>query len=289
MKKKITIIIIFISIVSCEKIVNINITPQESKLVLNCFFSSEKKIKVHLSKNVSIFDTTIAEINNAEILILENGILFDSLINEERGFYSSKRTPQSNTCYTIKAKYANYSNITATDTLPQQISLTNAEQILNAGCDEEGKIYDQIKFTFNDPENIDNYYEVAIYSVFTFYEEEIKSSNYIFSENPVLINEGDMEFYPHFLVFSDELLQSYCEIKLNYFRPSISENYKIIFYFRSISKPYYLYKKRIIRHINNQVSDIWGGTGEPIQMYTNITSGLGIFAGYELQTDTFPK
>jgi hypothetical protein len=42
---------------------------------------------------------------------------------------------------------------------------------------------------------------------------------------------------------------------------------------RSISKEFYAYKKRLIRHVENQCSDIWDGMGNPLPMYSNIEMG----------------
>ena len=39
-------------------------------------------------------------------------------------------------------------------------------------------------------------------------------------------------------------------------------------------------------HFENQIGDIWDGTGNPVNLYSNVENGYGIFAGYSENTDT---
>jgi len=286
--KRIIIIALF-GLISCEKPVNIDIPSYEPELVLNCFFTPDDSFRVHLTQSVSVLDTSINAVDDAQIIIFENGQAADTLRQGIEGFYFSDITAKRSNIYSIKVEHENYTTISASDTLPEKTAIISTTHITDAGYDEEGKLYDQINIRFSDPAHTENFYEAAIYHLYTYNGQQARNALVLFSNSSVLVHEGDLEYYPNYVVFTDELLQETNEIDLNFFFQSELDNSRLILQWRNISRNYYYYRKSIIRHLNNQESDIWGGTGEPVQLYSNITNGRGIFAGFELQTDTFPK
>jgi hypothetical protein len=286
--KRIIIIAIF-GLISCEKPVNLDIPSDEPKLVLNSFFSPDEAFIIHLSGSVSVMDTSINAVNDARIIIFENDRPIDTLCQGSEGYYLSNITAKRNNIYSIKAEHENYPAISASDILPEKTAILSATHVKDAGYDEEGRLYDQINIRFSDPAHTENFYEAAIYHLYTYNGQQARNALVLFSNSSILINEGDLEYYPNYVVFSDKLLHETNEIDLNFFFHSELDNSRLILQWRNISRDYYTYRKSIIRHLNNQQSDIWGGTGEPIQLYSNIKNGHGIFAGFVLQTDSFPK
>jgi hypothetical protein len=66
-------------------------------------------------------------------------------------------------------------------------------------------------------------------------------------------------------------------------------NEKTIFLLRTVTKEYYLYHKTLLEHYHNQELinnptieelSLMQITGRPIDVYSNIEGGYGIFAGY---------
>ena len=108
--------------------------------------------------------------------------------------------------------------------------------------------------------------------------------------DPVLTSTGLLDYEPKTLIFNDNLFN--CKdisIKVNYAieaagRPKIGDGpeyrYNLLISFRSISESYYLYKQKQIVYLFSLQSDIFTGASEPVQLYSNVNGGYGIFAGY---------
>ena len=66
----------------------------------------------------------------------------------------------------------------------------------------------------------------------------------------------------------------------------VDPDYKLIVVLRSVSESYYRYKKMLPEHLNAQQYDFWQGQGDPVEMFTNIEGGYGIFGAYSTVRDT---
>lgn len=278
--------IIIIGLFSCEQIVEIDTDRYEQQLILNGIFTKDDFFTVRVSKTLNILDTIDDAIKDANVFLYANNIIIDTLTHYTDGVYSSTKTkPQEGVLYTISAENSIFTKIYAENILPSKIIPTKIEQTDNAGVDDEGYTYSQIKINFTDPKFTNDFYEVALFKSFYIDDEEKITPYNLFSNNPIFINEGDVEYHPAYLPFSDELITNEnCCLTFNYY--SHSSNSTLILHFRTVSEDYYKYKKRLILHLNNQNSDIWDGVGEPIQMYSNIQNGVGIFASYQVSIDT---
>ena len=87
------------------------------------------------------------------------------------------------------------------------------------------------------------------------------------------------------ILLSDELFDGK-NVRLKLYSEYSDYDTELYIYFRSVSRTYYQYKKKLLRHIENQYSNIWSGTGNPVTLFSNIENGYGIFAGYCEQVDT---
>ena len=77
---------ILTSFQSCKKIIDIDLPPADSKVVVNSFCTDGSPIKVNLSKSIGVLDNIIAECNNATIILLINNIKTDTL-DRDNGYY----------------------------------------------------------------------------------------------------------------------------------------------------------------------------------------------------------
>lgn len=244
-------------------------------------------MSIRISKSMSLFDTTDDAVSNAEILLYSDNVLSDTLFFEQNGIYSSNNIfPKENVNYKLKVNSPGFNEISSESSLPYKIFPHNIEKKENVAYDNDGNLYSQLFVSFYDLPDYNNYYEIVLLESFNIEGATITIPLVVFSNDEVLLNEGDMNYYSTYLPFSDELINGKeYELCLNYYPPAV-DNYKLIFHFRSVCEDYYLYKKTIIRHLNNQSSDIWDGLGEPVSMYSNVENGFGIFAGYETVIDT---
>jgi len=276
--------IIFLS--SCIKSIPLEIDASDPKIVVNALITEDQDIKVYISSTSSISDTNINEVSPQIKLFEDNNFAANLEFNSE-GFYTTDYTLSSSKQYKLEVTDSDLGICTAIDTIPEKVPISVANFNMPVGFDEYGSPYYQAEIQFQDPPNAENYYEILIY------EEQYNQyvSNYITS-NASIINEGDQEYMPTSLFFSDELFNGNTfEISIKFIGASQIlingeyapvGNYYVIL--RSISHVYYSYRKSWTRHAYNQTipDDILGMffKGEPIDAYTNVTNGYGIFAGY---------
>jgi hypothetical protein len=294
MKKLFYIFIIFsLTAVSCQKELELDFPDIEPRLVVNCFFSPDSLFKVRVGKLLSVNDSvTPFIIEDAECEIYENGTFAENLQYSENGFYNSQTLKaKSGFIYSIKVKHPDFPEVSATDTAPFPVTVSEEYFELNAfydALDEAHKNELFIRFTDNSSQK--NYYLLSI-------EEKFVENNprYILFEksNDYTLQYTDLlEYRPYSIPFSDNFFngQEYLVsvyYKLSQFSSDGTYNsHDLYVHFNSISYQFHEYTKYMILHVRNRESDIFEGIGDPIQMYSNIENGYGIFAAYCPRTDT---
>ncbi len=264
---------------SCSKEIEMEF-KNESLQVVNCIYSPKKAFEFYLSSSASIYNLYDTVNNEINLELYKNGILILDTLSTSL-IIKTKIYPHSKAKYKIEISSAVFPNTLATDSLPQLVSITNLKNVFPAGVDEYGDAYGEMQVSFNDPPNEKNYYEL--------HTSQYNSYDYNQTDK-VLLNEGDLDYFPTSVYFSDELfdgeLYTLKIIGINGFYNDATKKYYVGL--RSVSKSYYLYRKYYTRHAYNQQV---GGDffdilykGEPQNMYTNIENGFGIFAGYQEST-----
>ncbi len=301
---------------SCTKQVEIEFPEMESELAVSCLFTVDSVLNLSLFRTSDFNDSIIYPVKNAECKLLADGKYVENLIGGDEGFYVSPSSykPQPNVNYSIEISHADYPTIFAADKLPeapQVLSIIKQDSVM---YDEDGEYLSSLFVTLKDNPNTHNYYEIKVlfrykkdYSQAPWIDSARIDTNIhvdllrLRSRDIVLQNEGLLDYYPATQVFSDELFngQTYT-LKVDYVMPlirtifngeeySLINDYQLIIYLHSVSENYYKYKKKLIIHIENQYSDVWSGVGEPIDMFSNVEGGYGIFAGYTTYLDTIHK
>jgi hypothetical protein len=280
---KFSILISIFIFTNCEKEVKIDIPEPPVAIVVNSLFSKDSVFKIHLSKTVPIFNEFQPRIDNAKIELFEQGNFIEEL-TFDGNTYNSVLTPKTEKKYQIKINTPEFQQVSAQDYIPSLPNLISSSFEDNVYTDSEGFEMSQLTISFQDNPQEKDYYEVVV-----FVNTRLENLPYITASfdttnnDPVILNEEILDYYPEYLVFSDKLFNgSSYVLRINFSSlSSFNENSpEIFFYFRHITENYYKFKKRLIVHLYNQDSDIWDGLGQPVPMYTNIEKGYGIFAGY---------
>jgi hypothetical protein len=303
--KKIFLIILSISLIySCVKEVDISDFKTEDKLVISSYSIADSTFKVYLSKTRNILDTLKYFINDADVnLYDQNNILLETLQNTGEGIYTSSIVNvEQGKKYKVETNYNN-ETVSAEDIVPENIAVSNMGFTGNFVYDDEGRRFYEIELTINDNPNVENYYEINAeikYTDSTFFspwsteEYYMKYTKmYLSSVDRIFLNED----YPingiySTDIFSDKYFQS-ANQKLKFYYGSYFINAESVLIdhilkieFRTVSKNYYLYKKSLMKHLDNQYSDFWYGVANPVQLYSNVKNGYGIFAGFSTYTDS---
>ncbi len=266
-------ILVYISMFSCQEIIEVESPDIDKKPVANCWFSDNTPFAIHLSFPKSLLTDTFELIGNAQVYILSGNITDTLFYNEAGSYTNSGLIPDEGETYHLRVEINGYENICSNDIIPQfNLQITNIEYLKNICKDEEGDEYSEayIQLTDNNPGK--DYYGISIQKK----KENGKYYSYqITSFSPEILNEGISQYYPEILVFNDELFDgASTNVKIRLY--SDEATYVRIYAF---SEEGYKYIKSWIIHEYTQDYDFWE-VYEPLPLYSNIENGYGIFAGY---------
>ncbi len=298
------LIISILFFASCEKTIYIKIEDQGRKLVVNSIFASDDSIRVQLFESKYIMDGTYEylPVEDASISLFENQTEIETVSQNKPGnylFYSKLTKGQQ---YSVVVNSTSYGTATAQSYLPVESKVDKIEYQLKLTSENEYRYIENAKFKvgFTDPGNIENFYQIRI---FTKYEESIYDPNTYevigskYSKNYSSINSEDPSVYdqqPNIdgIIFSDELFDGqqhtisfetdHFNFNYNYESESYSET---VFYFielNSLSKDMYNYYRSYSQYEDTKDNPF----AEPVKVYNNIENGFGIFGGYTMAVDS---
>ena len=293
MKHKASLIVLQIILLfitgACEKEIKLNIGKEDRMLVVNSILCPDSLITVKVSYTQYILeDQPTTFINNAKVLIYENGLFLDSLILVANGKYQSKYKPETNKVYFLVVSDG-IRKATATCQIPEKgfpvSPTTDTVRVLF------GPPSQSIKMQFKDNGGQKNYYRFFLKG--TYYSTPLAFGNNLgFMYNDEALNNETTaldalsnyindtpQFYGRFdLIFSDKNINGTSrEIVLSQIR--LLEGYTIFIHQQTLSEDYYQY----IYSYNNKPTDSYS---EPFPIHSNIMNGVGIFGAYKEIVDT---
>ncbi len=299
--KIISFTILFLAIIttSCKKIRDDLLPEVNTKMYCQSILNPDSVIRVYVGRTTEILNNKPSFIDDATVLLYTNSIFSDTLTNAKNGTYLSNVRPSEGELYTIEV--IQNGTLKGSTIIPHSIELIEPKIDFPAGYDAVNQqYYGDLTFTIDDDPNVQNFYEVVIFtkSQSSFdkkYTYQYRNDpNYILVPDKIVQNEGDWDYFPTSLFFCDKLFNG----KKQLLSFSIATGYGIendlwfsdlekngYILLRCISSEYYLYRKYYTRHAyNSQVhSDGIGNmlfTGEPLDMYSNVTGGLGVVAAF---------
>ncbi len=259
---------------SCTKEIPLLSDDSSDKYVLNSLFSPENGFIIYLDKTNSILSPPSINYFNTETRLYENGICIDSIISIDSVIVLSKNV-QLNSVYKIEITFED-ENITlsAVDSVPEKVLVSDAQYEYPVYEDETKTPFGRLNFNFQDETGRRNYYEIA----FQIGQRYVNT----FNVNSPIVSVDTEKDPIHFpvMLFTDEKFQDsevcfeiYMDCPVN---PTIV--------LRNVSFDYYMYKSKLYPHLFNQnidrekVYELF--KGDPFDLYSNVTNGLGIFAAY---------
>ena len=298
MKKLFFLLSVSFIYISCEKVIPFEGDLNTPKLVVNSIFESDSTFKVHISSSRSVID--ISPFQNVEDAVVkikdDNGSIIETLNHLDNGFYLGQVFPEQNKTYQLEVIHPNYNNITSTDSLPIPITINSVDTSTIIDPINENRL--QIILNFDDPENSQNYYLIETSSV----NEKLLIENSdtleyeldtILNQTMILTDEvfqdGSSPFREQGL-FNDLLFNGQnknLELEIpndeywNFSDGSTEMSYKrlsLTLYLHNISKSYYYYRTSLELYQNASGNPF----AQPVQVYSNIDNGFGIFAGSQV-------
>lgn len=279
------LILVTFFISSCQKTRDDLLPKGKSQMYFQSILTPDSNIKVIVGKSVGIQDDN-SPVNDAVVLAYINNVFADTLQFVENGIYELWRKPEIND--TVRIEVISNGIMSGETIIPWPAYITNTNYVCSTFYDALNQEYrGTLTFSLEDEPDTENFYELLIYNRSisageNYYYSYQVSDYYIFKPDIIIQNEGDWDFKPSTLFFSDKLFSGKTG---NFsFIMSASDEYGYIT-LRSISKEYYYYRKYYTRHAYNAQLNSDGisnllFTGEPLDMYTNIQGGLGVCAAY---------
>ncbi len=301
---------------SCNIIteIEVDIPLKPPKLVINSTLVPSsvpgmKYLGIEVTTTTHIFDTSeIKPVTDATVLFYKNGEYVDTLEYETKSGlyplgYGPFKGPLPEDVYSIEVSAPGYDKVYAQTTIPEKVEILDisitpigliddSNEIMQGGRRLGGGIWSEITITFADPPQNDNYYEIVVSPIYSFYES--KEFYTLFTNESIITGESyypsPMELHlknPRQLLFNDRGFNGDNQtISFYYFPPqgwyinSYISNHIINIQLRNITAEYYYHKTTLLQSLNNQEEEILYGMREPLNVFTNIENGHGIFAGF---------
>jgi len=309
----ILVIIVSIFIISCKKEIVIKIPEKKPSLVIYSTLvpytlPQPKSLNIKIESSLSFYDTTkVSVIKDALVLFYKNGNFIDTI----RYIDSLKNYPIPLNFYPnvgdnvrMKVIKDGYKSVSAATTISSKVEIKNISVIPFAYFNDIGEVFSEIDITFDDHANELNYYEVAVSELSTeiAFNYDNPENYYSLSSNDNIITSES--YYPSplnfdlkpplSLLFNDKEINGTEHILKIYYMPvwiggavrCLSDNY-INIHLRNVTEEYYKFKTTMIEQLNNQKENILYGMGEPLNVYTNIENGYGVFAGFNNDIKTY--
>lgn len=276
MRTKIAFLLLSLTVLSCEKYIDMEIPDSGRKIVVNSLYSNSGDVVVNLFMSRFILDDMSANaISGAQVILSENGLVVDTLIEIEPGVYSTQGfTPAVQSTHTLRVT-KNGVTVSAQCIIPYPVPIEFIDSMQVSRNDWD---YLRLQFEINDPPE-DNYYMIGfmILNGDTILNE--KYPLYIYSDEPVVES-----YFDGFALFNDQLFNS-TSFALNFDLELYSffeDTTSLGIFFLSVSEEMYLYCKTL----STQQETMNSPFAEPVMVFSNIENGYGIFAGYSVFTDT---
>lgn len=301
---KIYIALVLFLAVSCQKEIEINIPEQEAVNVVHCYLSPNNDldsnfVNVEIQRTQGLNEQSIKYVTDATVVLTENSVSIDTLIysNELNRYISLTNlfNPESGKMYDLEIN-TNNKILTSQTKIPQKIEIVETTLIPISYKNKNGEAISEVGIVFQDPPSEANYYEIVFvnYSVNYPFLFQTNYSYNVSSEDEAVTAESYyptlIEFYldqPKSLLFNDKTFNG--ELKNLSIKTMFSQSFgsfngflkqEVKITLRHVSEDYYLYKTKLYDHLYTQKENILSGIGEPQELHSNITNGLGVFGSY---------
>ncbi len=121
MKQFIIIILLILVLPGCSKELKVNFEEPSKKIVLYPFLTNDKKITIKMSAPTGILSEKFPVLDNASVVITDNGIAVDTVAINAVGNGYSKIIPVTGHEYSFRATATGYPEAVCTAELPQPV------------------------------------------------------------------------------------------------------------------------------------------------------------------------
>ena len=265
--KNIFYIVILIVLGSCTRQIPFDDPGSEQKLVLSGLIEPNDSIAVEVSASASILRPGDAVlVDDADISLYEDGIYLGDLEPDEFDVYRLDFAPEEGHIYELVGNHEDLGTVSSETTIPSALSVSNitVDDAINVN-DEQ--IF-RVAFDLDDPVG-DNFYVLHI--VENNYWGDNWSQSF-FSTDPFFLGGSQDNYFWDGAAFRDDAFDGQKQritIDLDY----VGNNGILLI---SATKEHFLYHLSYKAYQNSNGDPF----AQPVQIYSNVENGLGIFAGH---------
>jgi hypothetical protein len=281
------VLLMLLLLLGCEQIIDIDLPQQDPVLVVNASFTPDSVWIVSVSRSQDIQRQGSAiPVTNAQVVILENSVAVDTLTHAINDYYVSAtgRSPMAGRSYTIKVSAPGFADVTGSDIAPLPVEPYNITWRDSVSVDPFEGSLGEFSFTINDPAGAGNFYALTIYQIDTFIElnDTFTYSNTVYPkiQDPVLELDG----YTGAVLLQDVTFNGGSRTIKVQISSNNHDNSNMLFRFSTVTESYYRYTKTLSSYYETGFNPF----AEPVRIYSNMTPGMGIFAGFSTAWGVVP-
>lgn len=299
-----TVFFIFIIAGLCSCIKELEYTVKETPkvLVLNGVLKANHPITVHVSGLQSVLDTTLNLINDALVILQENGVVIDTMRSKGMGYFHTQKLAFPGNVYKLRVSADGYQTVFATEMVPLQTLIAEARSSISDTFDEDGNQNTEYVIKIKDIPTHESYFDFFIVEeIFTSDSVfHLRFTSSLFISDPLFEEAGVNDNLYFSFLFNNKSINSqdytlkftarpYGTGSYTTYKESLFFNKMIgdVAVLRTISKSYFDYRLSWSKHKmfqNDSMKIEYLITlpllGEPSEMYSNIENGLGVFIAY---------
>lgn len=279
-------------ILSCEKAIPLDQDEVEPRIAVNGLFSAGDTIIIHLSESRDIlYDGSLPALTGATAKLYDvNNNLIGDFIHQADGYYQlSNYLPVAGATYRLEISNPGFKSVSAQSSAPSILSI-NSMDTLRKGVNM------QYSIAFNDNGAEKNFYAITVKKVVSHLDPWGTGEPYTF-ENPyfytteafVQNNSPDVDgkIWGSIMLFSDATFNGgtctfTAEHDLFGEGSFPDDSIFVVVGLHSLSEDYFKYSTSLDKYQESEGDPF----AQPVQVYSNIEDGFGIFGGYSGHTDT---
>lgn len=293
---------LLLALAACETVISIDPPDYEAEISAKSLFTPDSVWTARISRTIPIEQAGSVDspfLDNASVSVWEGDKLVDRLVydNLKAGIYQSQsgRTPEPNILYRLEVEAPGYDRVEATSTLPVAPQITELSLEPQSGGTGNFALHslrfrlkdspDAAFYGFrayivygSDPDGGGDSDDIQIEALSMAREVPTWQCSFERAVNPVQIdNDGGATEWCYSGIMTDRQFKG----MERDFETTIAPRYidavrepSIMFYLFSMSEDYFEYQRSL------ENSDYQDPFSEPLQIFTNVEGGRGVFAGY---------
>ena len=284
-----TVLLGGLALASCEEPIELNIEQPKSRLVINSNFFPGEPVSLRITATRPLDSTRAVTITDASVTLYEGNELAEELHYDGNdrgglgGYYRTKQfRPQVGQRYTVHVRAPGYDPVMAVSSIPEPVQLTGLRITALSSVEKAGRLsYDfTLLVDYADPADEINFYDLRVYQRVTPYKlsdqgDTIRMAPYLKTVSTPQHRANQAETIS--VLLQDRGPSGKISVQLqSHLDPRQELLGEIVAELRTVSPEYYYFQSSL----GPDQSGVSGGLQEPIILFNNVESGLGIFAGY---------